>query len=142
VDAFRIYPHHLSYLNEIAGGPARGPEVFDESNIDWGQDLPALRAWQEKHPEAKPLRVFYYGTATPASYGIDAEPFDLSGAEQPSPGYYAVSAHYLVYFRKVSVLSGLDVDWLKKYTPADRAGYSIYVYHFPPSSTNRAGTTR
>lgn len=37
-EAWSIYPHHLSHLNTIAGGPGRGPYLLDDSNIDWGQD--------------------------------------------------------------------------------------------------------
>ena len=40
-----IAPHHLSYFNEIAGGPARGDRVLIDSNLDWGQDEGRLREW-------------------------------------------------------------------------------------------------
>ncbi len=49
VDAIRTYPHHLSYVNAAAGGIDAGPYLFDDSNIDWGQDLPALAAWQKEN---------------------------------------------------------------------------------------------
>ena len=34
-----IYPHSISYFNEITGGPKNGPEHLLDSNTDWGQDL-------------------------------------------------------------------------------------------------------
>src|SRR5262249_5440140 len=46
----RITPHHLSYFNELVGGPTRGLLYLDDSNIDWGQDLPSLRRWLDAHP--------------------------------------------------------------------------------------------
>ena len=55
------FPHYLSYINQIVGGPDRGPHLLDDSDLDWGQ----------------------------------------------------------------------DIDWLSKYEPVARAGYSIYLYNFP-----------
>ena len=122
------------WLNALAGGPARGPYWFDESNVDWGQDLPALAAWQRDHPEAGPLRLFYFGSARPESYGVKALGFDPELAADPPPGSYAISAHYLVYLRKLGRREGRDLDWLGRYEPIDRAGYSIYLYRLgaPP----------
>jgi hypothetical protein len=51
----RVYPHGLSYFNELVGGPKGGPDHLAESNSDWGQDLLYLKAWLEKHPNARPL---------------------------------------------------------------------------------------
>jgi hypothetical protein len=129
-EAVSIYPYHLSYFNTIAGGPKRGPFLFDDSNIDWGQDLPALSEWQRSHPESIPLKLKYFGTASPSAYGVDAVEFDKSDIEYPKPGVYAVSAHILVFFRKCKAVTGADIDWLTKYKPIARAGYSIYIYKF------------
>ena len=41
----RAYPHHLSYFNEIAGGPRNGYQYVTDSNYDWGQDLKNLKRW-------------------------------------------------------------------------------------------------
>ncbi len=129
-EAVRIYPYHLSYFNTIAGGPERGPYLFDDSNLDWGQDLPALSDWQRSLPESTPLKLYYFGSAAPSAYGVDAVEFDESDLEHPKPGVYAVSAHILVSFRKVKAKTGADIDWLTKYKPIARAGYSIYIYKF------------
>jgi 4-amino-4-deoxy-L-arabinose transferase-like glycosyltransferase len=132
--AIRIYPHHLAYFNELAGGPERGPYLLDDSNLDWGQDLPALAAWQRAHPEATPLKLSYHGLADPASYGVSALPFVPGDALNPTPGYYAISAHNLAGLRKARQLTGRDIDWLEQYEPADRAGYSIYIYRMSQGS--------
>jgi len=34
-----IYPHSLSYFNELVGGPLNGHEHLLGSNVDWGQDI-------------------------------------------------------------------------------------------------------
>jgi hypothetical protein len=115
------------------GGSRAGPRITDESNVDWGQELPRLAAWQREHMrEGETLRLFYFGSAEPAAYGVRAEPFDLADALHPRPGLYAISAHYLAYFRKLEALEGADADWLDKYQPIDRIGYSIYIYRFGP----------
>jgi 4-amino-4-deoxy-L-arabinose transferase-like glycosyltransferase len=130
LEAGRTYPHFLSYVNQAAGGPERGPYLLDDSNVDWGQDLPALARWQREHPEAEPLRLSYFGTADPAAYGVQSIAMPREDIANPRPGYYAVSAHRLVYFRKRALLEAIDTDWLTKYEPVDRAGPSIWIYRF------------
>ena len=131
IEAAFIYPHHLSYFNLAVGGPNRGPHLLDDSNIDWGQDLPALAVWQREHPEARPLQLLYFGNAPPAAYGVEAEIMKQQDIIKPRPGTYAISAHQLVFFRKLGVQTGLDLDWLTRYRPIARAGWSIYIYQFP-----------
>ncbi len=130
-EALRIYPHHLAYFNSIVGGPERGASYLDDSNIDWGQDLPALAAWQEAEPAARPLRLRYFGSASPAAYGVES--VDVSPRElmHPQPGYYAISVHALIRFKLRRQQAGPAVDWLERYEPVARAGHSIYIYHFP-----------
>jgi hypothetical protein len=140
LEAAPASPHHLSYFNFIAGGPENGPFFLDDSNIDWGQDLPALAAWQQSHPEATPLKLFYFGSAKPSSYHVEAVDFSFPEILHPQPGYYAVSVQNLVWFRKVWTQYGYDVDWLSKYKPVDKAGYSIYIYHFPESQYRPTGS--
>lgn len=130
IEAARIYPHPLSYFHEAVGGPQRGPYLLDDSNVDWGQDLPALAQWQSAHSGAQPLRLAYFGTADPAAYGVHAAAMEGEEIARPRPGWYAISAHHLVHFRKLHLVTGQDVDWLVKYRPVDRAGWSIWIYRF------------
>jgi hypothetical protein len=129
--AWKIYPHHLSYFNILAGGPKGGPYFLDDSNIDWGQDLPSLAAWQEKHPKGNPIKLLYFGTSEPSKYGVNSLPVEEYELLNPQSGFYAVSANYLVGLRKIQRSYNLDVDWLSKYSPVDYIGYSIYIYEFP-----------
>ena len=133
VEAVRAWPHHLAYLNDAVGGSDAGPLVTDESNVDWGQELPRLAAWQRAHQRpGETLRLFYFGSADPSAYGVHAEPYDVADVEKPRPGLYAISAHYLAWFRKLEALEGADSDWLDKYAPIDRIGQSLYIYRFGP----------
>ena len=133
IEAVRAWPHHLAYLNDVAGGSEAGPYVTDESNVDWGQDLPRLADWQRAHQRPdETLRLYYFGSAEPSAWGVRAEPFDVADVEAPRPGLYAISAHYLAWFRKLEALDGADSDWLEKYEPIDRVGESIYIYRIGP----------
>lgn len=65
------HPQYLSYFNLLAGGAERGHLFLADSNLDWGQDLKRLAAYQQAHRE-KPLKLAYFGTAVPEAYGITA----------------------------------------------------------------------
>jgi hypothetical protein len=133
LEAARAYPHHLSYMSPLVGGPEAGPRILDESNIDWGQDLPRLAAWQRANmaPD-ETLRLYYFGSAEPEAYGVRWSPFTLRETREPPPGVYAISAHYLAYLRKLTKVEGMEgVDWLSLYRPIAKAGHSIYIYRFP-----------
>lgn len=134
-----IFPHSLSYFNELAGGPSGGHAHMLVSSIDWGQDLSDLRRWMRAHPEARPMRIAYYGAFDPASVGIDCPPPKVcEGAAPcvPRPGWYAVS---------VNLLRGLPHDgypqgafrYFLRYRPVAMAGYSIYIYNIKPEDESR-----
>jgi hypothetical protein len=137
-----IYPHNLSYFNELAGGPRGGPEYLLGSNVDWGQDLLYLKRWQDAHAGARPLGLAYCGPAIdprvagidyieappgPKTAGKDAVPPDRAG---PLPGWYAIS---------VNKLRGLGTKYayFLHFKPAAMAGYSIYIYHITLDDANR-----
>jgi hypothetical protein len=122
-----IHPHYLSYFNTAVGGPSAGPSLLDDSNIDWGQDLPALARWQREHLENAPLKLMYFGTADPAAYGVRAIPMQPTEITNPQRGVYAVSVHMLIRFQR---FPGQQTDWLKHHKPIGRAGWSIYLYRF------------
>lgn len=63
------YPDYLAFFNLPSGGSRGGLSLLGDSNLDWGQDLPALADWQRQHPEPT-LYLSYSGTADPAAYGI------------------------------------------------------------------------
>ncbi len=57
-----VWPHGLSYFNQAWGGTAAGSRLLHDSNYDWGQGLPELRAWNDAHNDGQPLCVWYYGS--------------------------------------------------------------------------------
>ena len=42
------FPNFIPFFNLFAGGSRGGFRLLSESNLDWGQDLPALAAWQNR----------------------------------------------------------------------------------------------
>ena len=133
-----IYPHYLAYFNEIIGGPDNGCEYLVDSNLDWGQDLKGLGLYMKEKGIDK-VHLSYFGAADPHYYGIEYDwmpsyylPSDyldegvkIRRFKIPKSGMVAISATNLqsVYF------SGNNFyDWLKRYEPIDKIGYSIFIY--------------
>lgn len=125
------YPNYLSYFNVLSGGSNNAPYLLDDSNVDWGQDLPALADWQSQNGNYT-LKLRYFGTVEPAHYGVQYARMPDPEVANPKPGVYAISAHNLVHFRKTAYQANRpDIDWLTRYKPFDRVGGSIYLYRFP-----------
>jgi hypothetical protein len=80
----RIHPFYLAYFNELIGGPSRGYLHLTDSNVDWGQDLPALSQWLREHPDLEnegALYFGYFGFDSPQRWGIYA--LALPGISNP-----------------------------------------------------------
>jgi len=151
-----VYPHSLSYFNEIAGGPRGGPAHLLDSNVDWGQDIIYLKRWLEEHPEADPLGLAYFGGFDPTAIGLrfrlppkGAIPGDPPAAPDaapgPQPGWFAVSVAIL-HGCQYAIPDGRGgtestdrpyYAYFQRFRPAATAGYSIYVYHVTPEEANR-----
>jgi len=63
------HPDELAYANELGGGPARLWRHLADSNVDWGQDLPALAREVSKRP-LRTLYLGYFGTADPRAQDL------------------------------------------------------------------------
>lgn len=145
--ALRFHPHHLSYFNELAGGPAHGREHLVDANLDWGQDLHALRDYLRDHPSSQPLSLAYFGTASPKLLGID---YEFPSAPQPQPGRFAISANFIA--GRPHMLRDIDgrerqlaLDELapfRFFTPKAMMGYSIAYYEISPKDVARYHAAR
>jgi hypothetical protein len=142
--SLRLYPHQEAFFNELAGDWYRWSNLLVDSNLDWGQDLSALRQTMTDL-DIDEVNLAYFGKAVPEAYGVRYRPLYgylrfVDGVElnaynpyTPEPGWYAISA--------TSLRLGLhQADTLDLYAafrtrrPDARAGYSIYLYHLvdPP----------
>jgi hypothetical protein len=130
VESTAIYPDYLTFFNVAAGGNRGGIRLLSDSNLDWGQDLPALAEWEKEHPDV-PLYLCYFGTADPAYYGIRfifvpdnlAEPVTFNEA-----GVLAISATNLqgtYNNQQLAKMLGLHRP------PRDVLHGSIYLYDVP-----------
>ena len=137
VGTVRLFPHYEAYFNEVAGGPENGDQWLVDSNLDWGQDLPALRQLMEERG-IEEVNLAYFGTALPEVYGINYHPLPgflrfVTGAEveaynpyTPPPGWYAISRTSL---HLGLLLQNVDLyAYFQDKEPLARAGYSINLY--------------
>jgi hypothetical protein len=142
-----IFPHSLSYFNELAGGPFGGPRYLLDGNVDWGQDLLFMKRWSASHPEARPLFLQYFGFLDPASADLDARlvPTERDMAsrtqgavsKQLEPGWYAISVNDLFGYKH----KGDDEPpfaYLRSLRRAASAGYSIYIFRVSDEESHEA----
>ena len=72
VEAAFFFPNYLAYFNGIVR-PREAYRHLVDSSLDWGQDLPAVRRYIERHPPVGgPYYFSYFGSANPDYYGIAA----------------------------------------------------------------------
>lgn len=108
-DAY-VHPQYLSYFNESVGGPAQGYRFLADSNLDWGQDLIRLREYLNRQDEGK-IKLAYFGSTYPQSYGIDTE--DLMSSFPVAPPARLTAGTY--------VLS--ETQWLGVYDAPARPAF-------------------
>ena len=93
--AVAVWPHGLSYTNELWGGTQRGYLLLSDSNYDWGQGLKELARWQRLHGRG-PLDVWYFGTdPILRSLPLRGVRFDLPPINGPEDVIARVRGHYL-----------------------------------------------
>ncbi len=125
VTAAAAWPDYLPFFNAAIGGPEAGLAHLGDSNLDWGQDVPALADWARRHPD-RPVYADLFLAVDPAVYGLRVHWLwtpDASGRMRPRlpdrPAVIAVSA---------TQLQGLYVD------PAHRRFLAEQVVRRPPVS--------
>jgi len=126
------HPHHLAFFNELAGGPRNGYRRLVDSNLDWGQDLPALKRWVDANGVTN-LKLAYFGSADPDYYGIHGE--RLPGHLRPPHLAQRIHAGDVVAI-SATHLQGLYLEdrareLMQRFAaeaPVGRAGRSILIY--------------
>lgn len=111
----RVYPHTLTFFNQLVGGARNGSDYLVDSNLDWGQHLKQLKEWMDEEGVAR-INLAYFGMADPAYYGIGCVLLPGTGmverekiSKPELPGYVAISA---------TIMSGVS------FTPAWRLFYA------------------
>ena len=126
------WPGYLAYFNELIGGPRNGYHWLSDSNVDWGQDLKALKKFMVRHDIGR-IGLSYFGTADPAHYGIayDYLPSANSGlrAALPSPDEHSRFLALSVYQYQAIDFADRDVyRFFYGQTPNGMAGNSILIF--------------
>jgi len=125
-----IWPDYLAWFNWASGGPNHGHYYLLDSNLDWGQDLIALRRFQEREG-IESLDLAYFGRVPPEVYGVRYRPL---GA-QPPGRWAAISANLL--WGRMYIINGDPRYWpedpdtfaaYRKRQPKAVLGHTIYVF--------------
>jgi hypothetical protein len=129
-----VSPHYLAYFNELAGGPSGGRAHLVDSSLDWGQDLPGLKAWLDANAGAgEAVYLAYLGTGEPRYYHIPARRLAYMNGfheDEPyiplGPGLYCIGATMLQQvYSPVHGPWTLDLEreseFLRTFEPAFRA---------------------
>lgn len=132
--AERASPFEVSYFNESAGGPGGGAKYLADSNLDWGQGLPALAEWMRANG-VDVIYLGYFGTDRPEAHGIRYQPLPGYGRVGP-PGGESIPADSPRHVVAVSAnhLLGLFLNepetyaWLRGRAPTAVPGHCICVF--------------
>lgn len=71
ISAMTVCPNFMAYANEAFGGPDHLPTLLSDANVEWGQQLFAVKKWQDAHPNEECwFAYFVYPLIKPETYGI------------------------------------------------------------------------
>ncbi len=130
-----VWPHGLSYFNQAWGGTPAGSTLLHDSNYDWGQGLPELRAWNTEHNNNEPLAIWYYGTDPDVMHPplvwtqLSKLPLE-SDADVPHhcpTKYLAVSAAILSNNPAPTPPHKARLEWVRARTPVARTTH-FFIY--------------
>jgi hypothetical protein len=135
-----IYPHSLSYFNELIGGPRHGQEHLLGSNVDWGQDLRYLQ-WEVLGRTLNwPNSALYIGNVDNGTMRGRTLPRTSKDAPLNMEDFWKslhfVSVNILIGedFRSRTITAHfnnalrLELSIARESVPCRHIGYSIYVY--------------
>jgi hypothetical protein len=130
------WPNYLAFFNVACGGSRGGIRLLADSNLDWGQDLPAIVKWRKQHMD-KPLYLSYFGMAVPEYYGVSYTNVAGGSIFRPQqhlwelpfdrPGYLVVSATNV----QMVYLDDAEFKALKGVKPREVLSGTIYIYDWP-----------
>ena len=122
------YPYFLSYLSEYTSGRPLY-EVLVDSSTDWGEGLPAVRAFMQERGVDR-VALGFFGSAPPVGYGIRYEPLPSYFTLPPLAAAHSAARYVVV---SATLLAGDYVEddpyaELRRMRPVAVIGGSLYVY--------------
>jgi 4-amino-4-deoxy-L-arabinose transferase-like glycosyltransferase len=141
VSSVRSFPVYLAYSNELWGGPANTYKYLTDSNVDWGQQLKAVKKYLDgRHVDHCWFAYFAEVVADPVYYGIPCKPLTTIASVwlQPSIDIPAtIDGPVLI---SAGVLSGYEFgpgslnpyDQFQRIRPTAVIEHGVFVYdgHF------------
>ncbi|MEA3308389.1 MAG: glycosyltransferase family 39 protein, partial [Chloroflexota bacterium] len=130
-----VAPYHLTFFNELVGGPANGWRYLSDSNVDWNQGLKATRAYLDSHVLEDVYLSVFTQYLPPEIYGLEETiplppypeaPPVMPARYNPLPGTYIISASTL---RGISITLTETYNWFCHREPDDIIANSMLVYH-------------
>ncbi len=143
-EAALAWPNYLAYFNPLIGRSSNAYRHLVDSSLDWGQDLPALKAWldRERLETVSGLKTYlsYFGTSSPEYYGIKAAVLPgfvqrPHAVEALSPGVYCISATMLQGVYNLSAPGNWCDDYERLYR--DACGKYERLVTMPPQARQR-----
>jgi hypothetical protein len=137
-ESLSAYPNYIAFFNQPSDRIWGRIHLLGDSNLDWGQDLKLLAAWQREHPTER-LHICYFGTPDPACYGVSAHilPGNQLGYgpdHEPLPrvpAVFAISATQLQGIYAPSYMRNFYGTFLH-FKPRAVLGETIYLYDWRP----------
>jgi hypothetical protein len=138
VEAVRAFPNHMSYMNQLAIGKPHWWYLSD-SNVEWGDDAPALAAYLLARGETRARVMFLGDFTTLRHYGVEPLPtINANGEDSEKTRYTAIGASFLngstvpgMMIKGHPASESERVNFYDKYrhrTPEAIFGGSIYLY--------------
>lgn len=72
VSSLSVYPHFISYANELTGIGVNKSFLLTDSNLDWGQALPDIAVFHRIHPQLE-IYLSYFGRDNGDRFGLESQ---------------------------------------------------------------------
>jgi len=133
VETAAAYPDYISFFN--AAFASSRLQLLSDSNLDWGQDLPELAAWQRAN-RGVTIYLDYFGDNDPAHYGLKFIDLHENRALAPrGESVVAISATYMqLGGYNAAAISQLGIDFRRR--PVAVLGGTIYLFRVANSAQN------
>ncbi|MFH1801207.1 MAG: glycosyltransferase family 39 protein [Candidatus Omnitrophota bacterium] len=133
-ESLSVAPHFLSFFNLLAGTAKNGYHFLIDSNIDWGQDLPALKEYMDRQ-KIDTIDLAYFGNADPAIYGIHYKLLEKGtrGKRVAVSVNYYQGYPYLILKEDSNLfrVPPFYYTYLHRYPVRARIGYSMLIIEIP-----------
>lgn len=123
IESAIAWPNALCFTNGIWGPRDQGYKLLSDSNYDWGQGIPELAEWAQRH-QTPEIAIWYFG-ADPAARRPPFHSVSLIGVS-PTNIRSASGCRYLavgttiLYGGYVNPAEAPALDWLRNRPIADR----------------------